>query len=185
MECDPYQITYDIFHRTRTNNAKIYVGVQSLSCDWLSVTSWTAALQTSLSFIISPSLLKLMFIELVLPSNHLILCCPLLLLPSIFPSIREWVGSLHQVGQSIRVSALVLPMNIQGWFLLGLTGLISLLSKGFSRVFSNTTIWKHQFFDTQPLWSNSLILTWLLEKPWLWLDGCLLAKWYLCFLIPL
>ena len=69
-------------------------------------------------------------------------------------------------GQSIRGSASVLPMNIQGWFPLGQTGLISLLSKGLSRVFSSTTIWKHQFFGTHPsLWSNSHIHTWLLEKP--------------------
>ena len=68
-------------------------------------------------------------------------------------------------GQSIRPSASVLPMNIQGWFSLGLTGLISLLSKGLSRVFSSTTILKHQFFSTQPtLWSNSHINTRLLEK---------------------
>ena len=71
-------------------------------------------------------------------------------------------------GQSIGVSALasVLPMNIQDWFPLGLTGLISLLSKGLSKIFSNTTIQKHQFFSSQPsLWSNSHIHTWLLEKP--------------------
>ena len=70
-------------------------------------------------------------------------------------------------GQSIGVSAsaLVLPMNIQGWFPLWLTGLISLLSKWLSRVFSNTTIWKHQFFGTLPfLLSNSHICTWLLKK---------------------
>ena len=68
--------------------------------------------------------------------------------------------------QSITASASVLPMNTQGWFPLGLTGLIFLLSKGLSRVFSNTTIWKHQFFGTQPsLWSNSHVCTWLLEKP--------------------
>ena len=67
-------------------------------------------------------------------------------------------------GQSIGASASVLPVNIQGWFPLGLTGLISLLSKGLSRVLSNTTIWKHQFFGAQPLWSNSHICTWLLEK---------------------
>ena len=61
--------------------------------------------------------------------------------------------------------ASVLPMNINGWFPLGLTGLISLLFKGFSRIFSNTTVQKHQFFGTQPsLWSNSHICTWLLEK---------------------
>ena len=75
-------------------------------------------------------------------------------------------------GQSIGVSASasVLPMNIQGWFLSGLTDLISLQSRKLSRIFSRTTIWKHQFFGTQPsLWSNSHICTRLLEKPWLWL----------------
>ena len=69
--------------------------------------------------------------------------------------------------QSIGASASVLPMNIQGWFPLGLTGLISLLSKGLSRVFSCTTLRKHQFFGTQPtLWSNSHIYSWLMEKPY-------------------
>ena len=71
-------------------------------------------------------------------------------------------------GQSIRAlaSATVLPMNIQGWFPLGLTGMISLWPKGLSRVFSSTTVHKHQFFSTQPsLWSNSHICTWLLQKP--------------------
>ena len=69
-------------------------------------------------------------------------------------------------GQSIGASMSILPMNILSWFPLGLTGLIFLLSKGLSRVFSNTTVWKHQFFGTQPsLWSNSHIHTWLLEKP--------------------
>ena len=81
-------------------------------------------------------------------------------------------------GQSIGASASapVFPMNIQGWFLLGLTSLISLLSQGFSRVFSNTTVQKHQFFSTQPsLWSKSHICTCLLEKPYLWIDGPLLG----------
>ena len=71
-------------------------------------------------------------------------------------------------GQSIVAlpSTSVLPMNIQGWFPLGLTGLISLLSKELSRVFSSTTVWKHQFFSSQPsLWSHSHICTWPLEKP--------------------
>ena len=71
-------------------------------------------------------------------------------------------------GQSIGASApgLVLPMNIQGWFPLGLIGLISLQSKGLSRVFSNTTVQKHQVFGAQPsLWFNCHIHTWLLEKP--------------------
>ena len=67
--------------------------------------------------------------------------------------------------QSIGAPTLVLPMNIQGWFPLGLPGFISLLSKGFSRVFSSTTIRNHQFFTSQPLWSNSHIHTWLLEEP--------------------
>ena len=69
-------------------------------------------------------------------------------------------------GQSIGASASVLPINSQGWFPFGLTGFISLLSKGLSRVFSNTTVQKRQFFGAQPsLWSNSHIRTWLLEKP--------------------
>ena len=82
-------------------------------------------------------------------------------------------------GQSIRVSASasVLPVNTQDWFPLGWTGWISLQSKGLSRVFSNTTFQKHQFFGAQlSLWSNSHILTWLLEKPYLWLYGPLTAK---------
>ena len=89
-------------------------------------------------------------------------------------------------GKSIGVwaSASVLPVNIQGWFPLGLTGLIPLQSKGPSRVFSNTSIRKHHFFGLQAsLWSNSHIHTWLLEKPNLWLDRPLSAKWCLCFLI--
>ena len=82
-------------------------------------------------------------------------------------------------GQSIRVSAStsVLPMNTQDWSLLGWTGWISWKSKGLSRVFSNTTVQKHQFFGAQPSsQSNSHIHTWLLEKPQPWLDGPLLAK---------
>jgi len=80
----------------------------------------------------------------------------------------QWVGSSHQGGQSIGVSALpsVLPMNIRDWLPLGWTGLISLQSKGLSRVFSNTTVRKHKFFSAQAsLWSNSYIHIWLLEKP--------------------
>ena len=87
-------------------------------------------------------------------------------------------------GRSLGASASILPTNIQGWFPLRLTGLISLLSKGLSRVFSNTTGQKHQFFSAQPsLWSNSHIHTWQLEKPQFWLDGPLSAKWCLYFLI--
>ena len=121
-------------------------------------------------FTISQSLLRLMSMESVMPSNHLILCRPLLLLPSIFPSIRVFLMSqlFASVGQSIgtSASASVLPMHIQDWFPFGLTGLITLLFKGLSRVFSNTTVQKHQFFGAQPsLWSNSHIHTWLLGKP--------------------
>ena len=82
-------------------------------------------------------------------------------------------------GQSIGVSALasVLPMNIQDWFPLGWTGWISLQSKGLSRVFSNTTVQNHQFFNAQPsLLSTSHFYTWLLEKPQFWLDRPLSAK---------
>ena len=133
----------------------IITSVQLLSCVRLFVTPWTAAHQASLSITDSQNLLKLMSIESVMPSNHLIPCRPLLLPPSIFPSIRvfsnEMVQSFTSGGQHIGVSAStsVLPMNIQGWFPLGWTGWISLQSKGLSRVFSNTTVQKHQFFSYQ------------------------------------
>ena len=144
--------------------------VQSLGHVRLSATPWTAAHQASPSFIISWSLLKLMPIESVMPSSHLILCHPLLLLPSIFPSIRVFSNefTLHITWPEIGVSASssVLPMNIQEWFPLQLTDLISLQPKGLSRVFSSTTVQKHHFFSTEPsLWSNSHIHTWPLEKP--------------------
>ena len=144
---------------------------------------WTAAGQASLSFTTSQGLLKLMSIELMMPSNLLILCRPLLLLLSFpasgsFPMSRLFASGCQRTGAS--ASASVLPKNIQGWFPLGLTGLISLLSKGLSRVFSNTTVQKHQFFSAQlSLWSDSHIQKWLLEKSLLWLYGPLLAKWYL------
>ena len=130
---------------------------------------WTAAHQASLSITNSRSLLKLTSIELVMQSNHLIFCRPFLLLPSIFPSIRVFSNEsgLHISGQSIGASASVsvLPRNIQSWFLLGLTGLISLLFKGLPRVLTSTTVQKYQFFNAQPsLWSNSHIHTRVLEK---------------------
>ena len=89
-------------------------------------------------------------------------------------------------GQSIRASASasVPPMNIHDIFPLALTDLISLMSKAVSRVFSSTTVLKHQFFGSQPsLWFNSHICTWLLETPQLWLNGPLSEKCCLCFLI--
>ena len=121
--------------------------VQLLSCVWLFATPWTAAHQASLSNTNSQSLPKLMSIESVMPSNHLNLCCPLLLLPSIFPSIRVFSSeSLLCIrwpkywSAEVSASAWVLPMNIQDWFPLGWTGWISLLSKRLSRVFSNTKV---------------------------------------------
>ena len=111
--------------------ALISFSVQSLSCVPLFVTPRTAALQASLSITNTWSLLKLMSIESVMPSNHLILCRPLLLLPSIFPSIRSFPMSqlLASGGQNIGASAPDISMNIQGQFPLGLTGLIALQSK--------------------------------------------------------
>ena len=91
----------------------------------------------------------------------------------------QWVSSLHQVAKLLELSAStsVLPMNTQYWSPLGWTGWISLQSKGLSRVFSNTTIQKHQFFSTQlSLYSNSHIHTWPLEKPQPWLDWPFLTK---------
>ena len=139
--------------------------VQLLSCVWLFAPPWTAAHQASLSVTNSWSLLKLMSIESVMPSNHLILCHPLQCFPESGSFLMSWLFTSG--GQSIGalVSASVLPTNIQGWFPL-LTCLISLLSKGLPRVFSSTTVWKHQFSGAQPsLWSSSHIHTWLLEKP--------------------
>ena len=114
---------------------------------------WTAARQGSLYITNYQSLLKLMSTESVMPLNHLVLCRPLLLLPSIFPSIRvfsnESVLCIRWPSIGVSDSASVLPMNIQDWFPLGWTDWISLCSKGLSRVFSNTTVQKHQFFSTQ------------------------------------
>ena len=107
------------------------------------------------------SLLMLMTIESVMPSNRLILCHPLLLPSSnLSPASGSFLMSrlFASGGQSIQASASAsfLLMNIQDWFPLGLTGLISLKSKGLSRVFFNTTGQKHQFFSIQPsLWSDS------------------------------
>ena len=123
------------------------------------------ARQASLSFTISQSLLKFMSIESVMPSNHLILCHPLFLPPLIFASIRVFSNELA-LHINIGSSASVFPMNILGWSPLGWTGLISLLSKGLSRVFSSTTVQKHQFFSVQlSLWSYSHVHIWLQEKP--------------------
>ena len=166
-------------------HSKIYSvpfrSVQLLSRFRLFVTPWIAACQFFLSIIISWSSLKLMSIESVMPSSHLILCRPLFLLPPIPPSIRVFSNesTLHMRWPeywSFSFS-IIPPKNTQGWSPLGWTGWISLQSKGLSRVFSNTTVQKHQFFGAQLLsQSNSYIHTWPLEKPQPWLDGPLLAK---------
>ena len=116
--------------------------VQLLSNVQLFVTPWTAAYWASLSITNSQSLPKLMSIDSVMPSSHLILCQPLLLLPSIFPSIRIFSNEsdLCIRWSNTGNSASVLSMNIEDWFTLGLTGLISLQAIELSRVFSNTTV---------------------------------------------
>ena len=137
--------------------------VQSLSRVRLSATPWIAARQAFLSVTISQSSLRFMSIESVMPSSHLILCCPLLLHP-IPPSIRVFPMSrcFAWGGQSTGASALAsfLPEKSQGWSPSEWTGWISLQSKGLSRVFSNTTVQMHQFFGSQPSsQSNSHIHT--------------------------
>ena len=157
-----WRILY-IFH------VKWSTSVQSLNHVWLFATLWTSTHQASLSIMNSWSLLKLISIELVMPSNHHILCCPLLLLPSIFPSLRSFPMSqfFASGGQSIRdsASASVLPMNIQDWFPLGLTGWISLQSMGLS------SLLQHHSSKASILWCSAFLIvqlshpTWLLEKP--------------------
>ena len=132
----------------------VNVVIQWLSRDWHFATPWTAAHQAPMFSTISRSLLKFLSVKSTMFSNHLILCCHLLLCLQSFPPSGSFPLSrlFASGGQSIRASASasVLQMNIHSWFPLGLTDLISLQSKGLSRVFSSTTIWKHQFFDTQP-----------------------------------
>ena len=145
---------------------------QLLSLVWLFATPWTAACQASLSITNSQSLLKLISIESVMPSNHLILCGPLLLLPSISPSIRVFS---NETVLRIRwpnywsFSFSISPFNeFSGLIFFRIDGLdfLAVFCKGLSRDFSNTTVQKHQFFGTQ-LFSqpNSHIHTWPQEKP--------------------
>ena len=148
----------------------IAVVVQSLNHVPLFTTPWTAAYQAFLSFTISQSLLKIKSIESIMPSNHLILCHPLLPLLSIFPSIRVFYSELalyirwpkywsfsFSISPSNEYSELV-SFRIDWFYLLAVQGTL--------KVFSSTTVQKHQFFSAQPsLWSSSHIHTWLLEKP--------------------
>ena len=154
---------YTYFFNIQFNSA------QSLSRVRVFVTLWIAAHQASLPITNSQSSLKLMSINSVMPSSHLILCVPFSCLQSLSEKGSFPVSQLFAWGgQSSGVSALasVLPMNTQDWSPLGWTGWTSLQSKGLSRVFCNTTVQKHQFFGTQfSSQSNSHTHTWPLEKP--------------------
>ena len=148
----------------------MFTSVRSLSRVWLFATPWITACQASLSITNFQSLLKLRSIELVIISAISFSVVPFSFCLQCFPA--SWSSPRSNFfpsgGQSIGISASVsvLPMNIQDWSPSEWTGWISLQSKGLSRVFSNTTVWKDQFSSIQlSLWSNSHIHTWLLEKP--------------------
>ena len=132
----------------------LFSSFQSLSRFWLFASPWTAAHQALVSISNSWSSPKSMSIESVRPSNHLILCRPLLFLPSFFPSIRVFSNESAlrirwPLGIRVSASTSVLPMNIQDRFPWGWNDLISLQSKGLSRVFSNNMVQKHQLCGTQ------------------------------------
>ena len=144
--------------------------VQSLSCVQLFVTPWIAAHQASLSITNSHSSLKLMSIESLMLSSHLIVCCPLLLLPPIPPQIRVFSNEstlCMRWPKYWTFSFSIIPSKeIPGLISFRRAGWISLQSKGLSRVFSNTTVQTHRFFGAQPFsQSNSHIQTWPQEKP--------------------
>ena len=149
-------------------NQSMFSSVQ-LSRVWLFVTPWIAAGQASLSITNSWSSLRLMAFESVMPSSHLILCHPLLLLPQIPPSIRvfsnEWTLRMRWPKYWSFSFSIIPSKETPGWSPSEWSGWISLQSKGLSRVFCNTTVQKHQFFGAQPSsQSNSHIHTWLLDK---------------------
>jgi len=172
------------------NSTAMNIGVaivQLLSCVHLFTNPWTSALQASLSFTISQSLLKLMLSQWCHPSISSLVtpffsCRQSFPASGSFPVTQLFASGSESIGAS--ASGSVLPMNIWGWFPLGLTGLI-LQSKGLSRVFSNTPVQKHQFFKAPPcFWSNSHILYMTTGKNnslgymnLCWQSGCL------CFLI--
>ena len=131
----------------------VCIVVQSLSHVWLFATPWTVARQASLSFTISWSLLKLMSIELVMPCNHLILCCPLLLLPSIFPSIRVFSNEsvLHNRWPKYRTFSFSISPSNSGCFHLGLTDLCS--NQG-----SLKSLLQHHSSKTSILWQSAFFI---------------------------
>ena len=147
--------------------AWIYIVVQSPSHVQLFATPWTAICQAFLSLTISQGLPKFMFISSVMLSSHLILWCPLLLpqsfsAPETFPMSHLFASDDQNAGAS--ASASIFPVKSQGWPPLRLTGLISLVSKQLSGVFSSTTVWRHQFFGVLPsLWTSTHNCLWPLE----------------------
>ena len=157
-----------LFWKTKYGPERFLLNCCSVYTDWFFVAPWAAACQAPQDPSVSP--------RVCLNSHPLSQWCHLSILPSAAPfsfnlsqnqsfsMSRLFAPGGQRIGAA--ASAAVLPMNVQGCFPLALTGLISLQSKGLSRVFSSTTIWKHQFFSTQPsLWTNFDIHTWLLEKP--------------------
>ena len=155
--------------------------VQSLSRVRLFATPWIAARQASLSITISRSSLRLTSVESVMLSSHLILCCPLLLLSPIPPSIRVFSNEstlCMRWPKYWSFSFSIIPSKeIPGLISFRMDWLDPLQSKGLSRVFSKTTVQKHQFLSAQlSSQCNSDIHTWPPEKPQPWLDGPLLAR---------
>ena len=162
-------VSYGNENQSKTTWDLIKHSVQSLSRVRLFATPWIAARQASLSITITRSSLRLMPIDLVMPSSYLILCRPLLLLPPVPPSIKVFSNESTLLMRWPKYwsfsFSIILPKKSQGWSS-EWTGWISLQSKGPSRVFSNTTVQKHQFFCVQlSSQSNSHIHTWPLEKP--------------------
>ena len=162
----------------------MFSSVQSLSRVQLFATAWTAARQASLSITNSRSLPKPMSIKSVMPSNYIILRCPLLLLPSTFPSIRVFSNesALHiRWPKYWSFSFNINPSNEHPGLVSFRMDWLDLLAVQGTL---NTTVQKHRFFSSQlSSQSNSHIHTWPLEKPQPWPDGPLLAKYYLCFWI--
>ena len=173
-----------IFYIFRLDNKRLKVVidsfvVHSLSCIQIFATLWTEArLSCPFSPTVCPNSYPLsQWCHPTISSSGI----PFFFCPQSFPtsgsSPRSQLFTSNGQIMGALASASVLPMNSQSWFPLGLTGLTSFQSMGLSRIFSSSTIRKHQFFSIQSsLWSNSHIYTWLLEKPQLWLDEPLLAK---------
>ena len=159
IQCNSYQILMSFFTEIEKKILNL-VSVQSVSRFLLFATPWTIAHQASLSITNSQSLLKFMSIESVMPYNHLILCCPLLLLPSVFPSIRVFSNKSAPCIKWLKCWSFSFSLSpftdYSGLTSFRIASLISLQSKGLLRVLSNTTVQKHQRFHTQlSLWSNS------------------------------